>query len=79
MIETIKEIITWVAPLAAGFIVTTIIPALIERKTTSKLQNKIDEVHESKKLKDLEDKLDKVIEQNSKLEKEILEMRGKRK
>ena len=72
MEEKIMEIITYVAPLAAGFITSVVIPFIIKRFSIKSLEKKINEVNSGKELEDINKKLDKI-------ENEILEMRGKRK
>ena len=66
------EIIIYVAPLAAGFITSVVIPFIIKRFSIKSLEKKINEVNSGKELEDINKKLDKI-------ENEILEMRGKRK
>lgn len=72
MEEKIIEIISCVAPLVAGFITSILIPFIIERFTMKILVKKINEVNSGKQLEDINERLDRI-------EKEILEMRGKRK
>lgn len=72
MEEKIMEIIVYVAPLVAGFITSILIPFLIKRFSVKYLKKRIDEVNEGKELQEVNKKLDRI-------EKEILEMRGKRK
>lgn len=72
MEEKIMEIIVYVAPLVAGFITSILIPFLIKRFSVKYLKKRIDEVNEGKELQEINKKLDRI-------EKEILEMRGKRK
>ena len=72
MKEKIIEIITYAAPLVAGFITSVLIPFLIKRFSLKSLQKKIDEVNEAKELKDIKNEL-------SHIKREILELRGKRK
>lgn len=72
MKEKIIEIITYAAPLVAGFITSVLIPFLIKRFSVKSLQKKIDEVNEAKELKDIKNEL-------SHIKREILELRGKRK
>ena len=70
MEEKIMEIIVYVAPLVAGFITSILIPFLIKRFSVKYLKKRIDEVNEGKELQEVNKKLDRI-------EKEILEMRGK--
>lgn len=72
MEEKIMEIIVYVAPLVAGFITSILIPFIIKRFSVKYLKKRIDEVNEGKELQGINKKLDRI-------EKEILEMRGKRK
>lgn len=72
MKEKIMEIIIYVAPLAAGFITSVVIPFIIKRFSIKSLEKKINEVNSGKELEDINKKLDKI-------ENEILEMMGKRK
>lgn len=72
MKEQIMEIITYVAPLVAGFITSTAIPFIIKNYSIKKLEKRINEITENEQLKNMNKKL-------SSIEKEILEMRGKRK
>lgn len=70
MEEKIMEIIVYVAPLVSGFITSILIPFLIKRFSVKYLKKRIDEVNEGKELQEVNKKLDRI-------EKEILEMRGK--
>lgn len=72
MKEQIIEIITYAAPLAAGFITSTLIPFLIKKATMRKLNNKIDEVNSGVQFEAIKKELYAI-------KKEILEMRGKTK
>ena len=72
MKEKIMEIIIYVAPLAAGFITSVVIPFIIKRFSIKSLEKKINEVKSGKQLENVNERLDRI-------EKEILEMRGKRK
>ena len=70
--ESIKELLVMIAPLVAGFITSTLLPALISKWSVGKLKNKLDEVDKSKTDKEIIQRLDRI-------ENEILEIRGKRK
>ena len=72
MLETIKSLLVWVAPLVAGFITTVLIPMLIKKFATKTLQDKIEEVNSGSEFKEVKKEL-------AEIKKEILEMRGKRK
>ena len=72
MEEKIIEIINYVAPLVAGFITSILIPFIIKRFSIKSLEKKINEVNRGKQLENVNERLDRI-------EKEILEMRGKRK
>lgn len=72
MSEEIKEIIVYVAPLVAGFITSILIPFIIKRYSIKSIEKKISEVNEAQEIKDINEKL-------SSIQKEILELRGKRK
>lgn len=71
MKEQIVELIQYVAPLVAGFVTSILIPFLIKRVSVKSLKDKIDEVNSGKQLEEINTKL-------TKIENEILEMRGKR-
>lgn len=70
MKEQIIELITYVAPLVAGFITSTLMPFLIKKATMKKLNNKIDEVNSGIQFELIKKEL-------CAIKKEILEMRGK--
>ena len=72
MEEKIIGIISYVAPLVAGFITSILIPFIIKRFTIKIIEKKINEVNSGKQLENMNERLDRI-------EKEILEMRGKRK
>ena len=72
MEEKIIEIVNYVAPLVAGFITSILIPFIIKRFSIKSLEKKINEVNSGKQLENVNERLDRI-------EKEILEMRGKRK
>ena len=72
MEEKIIEIVSYIAPLAAGFITSILIPFIIKRFSIKSLEKKINEVNSGKQLENVNERLDRI-------EKEILEMRGKRK
>lgn len=70
MEERIYDLITYIAPIAAGFITSTLLPAIISKISVKFIKKKVNEVNSGKQLEDINKKL-KLIE------KEILEMRGK--
>lgn len=70
--ETVKEIVTFAAPLVAGLLTSVVIPLMIKAKSIKSIQRKIDEVNEAEQLKNINKRLDEI-------EKNIYEMRGKRK
>lgn len=70
--ETVKEIVTFAAPLVAGLLTSVVIPLMIKAKSIKRIQQKIDEVNEAEQLKNINKRLDEI-------EKNIYEMRGKRK
>lgn len=72
MENKIIEIVTWVAPIAAGFVTSTVIPFLIKKIAMRKLEKKINEIGEMSNMKSIEKRLDDINNQ-------LLEMRGKRK
>lgn len=72
MKEKIMEIITWAAPIAAGFVTSTVIPFLIKRIAVKKLEKKINDTYDNSNMKNIEKRLDSIDNQ-------LLEMRGKRK
>ena len=72
MKELVMQFIYFVAPIVAGFITTILIPIFIKRKTVKYIKYKLDEVTQSKGFNSVNELLDRI-------EKEILEMRGKRK
>ena len=71
MKEKIIEIITISAPLIAGVITSVVIPIVVKVQSLKHLKSKIDEISETKQLKDIKEELKEI-------HKEILEMRGKR-
>lgn len=71
MKDQIIELIQYIAPLAAGFVASILIPFLIKRVSVKRLKDKIDEINSGKQLEEINTKL-------TKIENEILEMRGKR-
>lgn len=70
--EKIYDLIIYIAPLVAGFITSTVIPLVIKKFAMGKFADKINEVNSGKQFEDINKKL-------SKIENEILEMRGKTK
>ena len=69
--ETLRTILIFVAPIAAGFITSVFIPFLIKRFALKKLEKKIEEVNEAKEFKEINKKLEYLIT-------EIDLLRGKR-
>lgn len=72
MREQIIDIIRQIAPLVAGFITSTLLPALISRWSVSKLRTKIDNVKSTETEREILNKLNSIEDQ-------ILQLRGKRK
>lgn len=72
MSEQIMELIVFIAPLAAGFVSSVVIPIISTCRSIKYIKRKTDEVSQNKEILRLEKKIDF-------LSKEILEMRGKRK
>lgn len=72
MKEEIMRIVVFAAPLVAGFITSVLIPVITKKIVVNYLKKKIDEVNESKQIKDVKCELNEI-------KREILEMRGKRK
>lgn len=70
--EIVKDLLVYLAPIIAGFITSILIPFLIKRVTMKSLQKKINDVSPTKEMKDIKEKLVSI-------EKELLELRGKRK
>ena len=70
MEEKIYDLITYIAPMVAGFITSTLLPTIISKFSVKFIKKKVNEVNSGKQLEDINKKL-KLIE------KEILEMRGK--
>lgn len=70
--ETLKSIIVYAAPLVAGFITSVVIPFIIKKWSVRKLEKRIDEISESEQLKSINNRL-------LSIERNIQEMRGKRK
>lgn len=77
MKEQIFNIVVFAAPLVAGFITSVIIPVIIKKFTTRKLQEAIINLNEAKQIKDVKDELKKTREEIASVKREILEMRGK--
>lgn len=71
MIEQIKEIVVYAAPLVAGFITSIVIPLIIKKATVKKLEKKIDEINASSDYKTIQKQL-------YELKKELYEIRGKK-
>lgn len=72
MSETVKQIITWAAPIVAGFITSVLIPTIIEKIVMKRLQTKIDEVNSGAEFREMKKEL-------AEIKKELLLLRGKRK
>lgn len=72
MKEQILEIIRDAAPLVAGFITSTLLPALISKWSVGRLRRRIDTVKATDTERDIINRLDRI-------ENELLELRGKRK
>lgn len=72
MSETVKQIITWAAPIVAGFITSVLIPTIIEKIVMKRLQTKIDEVNSGAEFREMKKEL-------AEIKKEVLLLRGKRK
>lgn len=65
-----KDFIVFVAPIAAGFITSIVIPFAVKKFTLKRLQKRIDEVNSGTEFKEVKKELKEI-------KKEILEMRGK--
>ena len=72
MKEYIVDLLREIAPLVAGFITSTLLPALISRWSVKRLSRRIDSVEKSATDKEILTRLDRI-------ENELLELRGKRK
>ena len=72
MKEQIIDLIRQIAPLVAGFITSTLLPALISRWSVSKLRTKIDNVKSTETEREILNKLNSIEDQ-------LLQLRGKRK
>ena len=72
MSEQIMELIVFIAPIAAGFVSSVVIPIISTCRSIKYIKRKTDEVSRNKEIERLERKIDF-------LSNEILEMRGKRK
>ena len=72
MREQIIDLIRQIAPLVAGFITSTLLPALISRWSVSKLRTKIDNVKSTETEREILNKLNSIEDQ-------VLQLRGKRK
>lgn len=72
MKEQIIEIITYLAPIIAGFITSVIIPFLVKKVSVASLEKKINAISEPEYYKRIEKEL-------AEIKREILEMRGKTK
>lgn len=72
MLETIKEVFIFIAPIIAGFITSIVIPFLIKKITIKYLKKKIDDAQPTKELQNIDERLKSI-------EREIFELRGKRK
>lgn len=69
---TTQYIISIIATIISGIIVSSITPIAITRFVKKKLTKKIDDVSEAKQIQEIKEELKSI-------KKEILEMRGKRK
>lgn len=72
MPDYIADLLKEIAPLVAGFITSTLLPALISRWSVKKLDKRINSVERSATDKEILERLDRI-------ENEILILRGKRK
>ena len=72
MLEFIKEAVVYIAPLAAGFITSVVIPMAVKKHSIKSLQRRIDEVSPIKETQEIKKEL-------AEIKKEILQMRGKMK
>ena len=72
MEDKIMEVINWIAPIAAGFVTSTVLPFLIKKISMKKLEKKIDEIGKNSDIKMIQNRLDEINNQ-------LLEMRGKKK
>ena len=72
MKEQLIDLLRQIAPLVAGFITSTLLPALISKWSVSKLRTKIDNVKSTETERDIVNRLERIEDQ-------ILQLRGKRK
>ena len=72
MKEQLIDLLRQIAPIIAGFITSTLLPALISRWSVSKLKTKIDDVKSTATERDIINRLERIEDQ-------ILQLRGKRK
>ena len=72
MPDYIADILREVSPLVAGFITSTLLPALISRWSVKRIGKKIDSVERSATDREILERLDRI-------ENEVLILRGKRK
>lgn len=72
MPDYIVDLLKEIAPLLAGFITSTLLPALISRWSVKRLGKRIDSVKKSATDKE-------VLERLERIENELLILRGKRK
>ena len=72
MREQIIDLIRQIAPLVAGFITSTLLPALISRWSVGKLRTKIDNVKSTETEREILNRLNSIEDQ-------LLQLRGKRK
>lgn len=72
MEEQIIALLQQIAPLVAGFITSTLLPALISKWSVSKLRTKIENVKSTETERDILERLERIEDQ-------ILQLRGKRK
>lgn len=79
MPDYIVDLLKEIAPLLAGFVTSTLLPALISRWSVSRLRRKIDSVEKSETDKELLSEIKGLKEEVRELKNEILILRGKRK
>ena len=72
MSEQIIQIISFAAPLVAGFMTSISIPSIIASVLVKHFKKKTNEISESKEIKELKGKIDFLSD-------EIMKMRGKKK
>lgn len=72
MSEQIMQLISFAAPLLAGFMTSISIPSIIAAALVKYFKKKTNEISESKEIKELKNKIDFLSD-------EIMKMRGKKK